>query len=121
MGVIITFKMGFVITSITMLIMQYGTNTISTNGFWSFVISAIMLTLASMISMSLFLENGITGILVWLLTNYVFQEHIFSWMTDVVGIQTTGYSQLLKILLPSVIIYIITIFVGVYAQVHENS
>lgn len=113
--------MGFVITCITMLIMQYGTNTISTNGFWSFVISALVLTLASFISTSIFMENGVTGLLVLLLTNYVFQEHIFSWMTDVVGIQTTGYSQLLKILIPSLILYNVAMFVGAYAKVQESS
>lgn len=103
--------MGLIITIVSMLIMQYGMNTLSASGFWAFVFSAFIITLTSFgIVATLFAERGFSGTITIGLLLVGFNKYGVPWLINTVGLQVLDVNQVLWLLLPSVLFYMVFMY-----------
>lgn len=126
---------GFVITLITMVIMQAVTNTIMTTSILSLVISAAVINFVSVWFMNVFARKGIFGVIsiifplvvlyfVWdmyvleVVVGYI--ESLYNLVMNVFGLQVAEYTQLIKIALPSMLFYFVQVAINAYNITKEQ-
>lgn len=118
----ISIFIGYIITLVTMVVMQGVTNTIATTSMFSLIFSALIINFVSVWFVNEFTKEGFGWLFNTMFTfiilyiswdSYVLihftnaMESIYDFGLNVMGLQVVNYTQVLKIMLPSLLYYFI--------------